>query len=169
MAKRQLTIALSWLPVCAYTLLIWILSSQSVTIELIDSVPLRDKGVHFLEYGALGFFMAHALQMSWPRQRLRFVAAGWLSLGLGLVDELHQAYVPGRSGDAADLLADALGIGSSVLAYLLLSRLYGRRAARLVEARGSARERSVEARGSARERSVEARGTTHEPENVSPP
>jgi VanZ family protein len=128
--NRPLAIGLSWLPVCAYTLLIWVLSSQTVTIELIESMPMQDKGVHFLEYGALGFLMAHAAHVSWPKRRYKFLAAGWLSLGLGLTDELHQLYVPGRSGDAADLIADALGISVAVLGYALISRLYLRRQAR---------------------------------------
>jgi VanZ family protein len=134
--KRQLAITLSWLPVCAYTLLIWVLSSQSVTLELLQDVPLQDKGVHFVEYGALGFFMAHAVHMSWPTRRLRFVAAGWLSLGLGLVDELHQVYVPSRSGDSLDLVADALGIAVALAAYFVGRKLYQRRLARSASLQG---------------------------------
>lgn len=130
-ALRPSLIGLSWLPVCAYTLLIWMLSSQALTIALIESVPLQDKGVHFLEYGALGFFMAHAAHVSWPGRPRRYLIAAWLSLGLGLVDELHQVYVPGRSGDAADLAADALGIMLAVLVYSLVRQLLGRRRARL--------------------------------------
>jgi len=35
-----------------------------------------------------------------------------------LLDEIHQAYVPGRVADALDLLADSLGGLAGTLAYL---------------------------------------------------
>lgn len=116
----------AWLPVALYTSLIWFLSSQVLSIQLIEDIPLRDKGVHFLEYGALGFLMAHAVQVTWPDRVLRYVAALWLTVGLGLVDELHQVYVPGRSGDANDLIADFVGALVATFGYAGLRRLFGR-------------------------------------------
>lgn len=41
-------------------------------------------------------------------------------LAIGLLDELHQVGIPGRSADVADLVADAVGI--CVAFYLLRSR-----------------------------------------------
>jgi VanZ family protein len=41
-------------------------------------------------------------------------------LSIGLLDEMHQAGIPGRSADLSDLVADALGIG--IAFYLLRSR-----------------------------------------------
>jgi len=41
-------------------------------------------------------------------------------LAIGLLDELHQAGIPGRSADVSDLVADAVGIG--IAFYLLRSR-----------------------------------------------
>lgn len=129
LARSARRAALAWLPVCAYTLLIWYLSSQSLDFRLIEEVPLRDKGVHFVEYGVLGFLMAHAAHVTWPARPRRYYAAVWLSLALGLIDELHQFYVPGRSADAADLLADAIGISLATLLYAGLSRWLAYRAA----------------------------------------
>jgi hypothetical protein len=121
---------LSWLPVVAYTALIWVLSSRSLDIRL-DAFPFRDKGVHFCEYGLLAFLMSHAVRITWPRARRGFLAAFWLTVSLGLTDELHQAYVPGRSADGFDLLADALGAFSAIALYAFLRSLLRRRRATL--------------------------------------
>jgi VanZ like family len=110
---------LSWLPVCAYTGLIWFLSSRAFDVRL-DYFPLRDKGVHFVEYGTLAFLIAHAVRVTWPSARHSFAAAVWLTVGLGLTDELHQSYVPGRMADPLDLLADALGALFAVSLYFAL-------------------------------------------------
>jgi hypothetical protein len=114
---------LSWLPVVTYTGLIWYLSSQTFDIPL-HRVPFRDKGVHFLEYGLLAFMMTHAVRVTWPRARFGLTAAWWLTASLGLTDELHQAYVPGRSADIYDLVADALGAVAAITLYCLLGALW---------------------------------------------
>jgi VanZ family protein len=46
----------------------------------------------------------------------------------GLSDEVHQYFVPFRTADPLDLLADALGGALGVLFYQALSRLTGSRA-----------------------------------------
>jgi VanZ family protein len=126
-ARRALRVVAAWLLVCAYTGLIWWLSSQSLSIKLIEEVPLRDKGVHFLEYGALGALMAHAVHVTWPWHRLRYLAALWLTCGCGLMDEFHQVYVPGRSGDLGDLVADLAGASLATLICALVVRVSARR------------------------------------------
>lgn len=125
--RRALGVVCAWLLVCAYTGLIWWLSAQNIAFKAIESVPLQDKGVHFLEYSLLGLLMAHAVRVSWPRRPLGYLAAFWLTCGLGLVDELHQVYVPGRMGDGRDLVADAIGAAVATLVYALLASLAARR------------------------------------------
>ncbi|HJK90044.1 MAG TPA: VanZ family protein [Polyangiaceae bacterium LLY-WYZ-15_(1-7)] len=100
-----------WLPAFAYMALIFAVSSIAVVAPMIDSFPLKDKGVHFLEYAVLGFLCAHAALRTWPdRAPLRTLALGaFLATAWGLSDELHQAFVPGRSAEVADLVADAIG------------------------------------------------------------
>jgi len=48
------------------------------------------------------------------------LALAALVLSIGLLDELHQVALPGRSADPGDLLADACGIG--VAFFLLRAR-----------------------------------------------
>ncbi|MDB4975828.1 MAG: hypothetical protein JWN48_4169 [Myxococcaceae bacterium] len=122
-------ILLAWLPVLAYTLLIWWLSSQQLDFAFMERVPMQDKGVHFLEYGTLSFFTLHALSVTWPVRRFStVVAATIITMGLGLLDELHQSFVPGRSSDVLDLLADV--IGAAIAAMVYKAMLYGFRALR---------------------------------------
>jgi len=100
----------AWAPAVLYMALIWTLSSFSFDAP-IEHVPLRDKGVHFVEYGVLGLLVAHACLATWPRHHvLRPAALAVLITVLwGWLDEIHQAFVPGRSSDALDLVADTAG------------------------------------------------------------
>ncbi len=104
-------VLIAWGPALLYMALIFVISSMRVDTPVIDAFPLRDKGIHFVEYAVLGFFCAHATLRLWPEKQLRrtltlgaFVAAAW-----GLSDELHQALVPYRYAEVGDLVADALG------------------------------------------------------------
>ncbi len=110
-ASEVRRVVLAWLPAIAYMALIWTVSSFSIVPLPIDRVPMRDKGVHFLEYGALGLLVGHAvLRTAQTPSRLRatiatiLVCASW-----GMLDEIHQVFVPGRSGDLLDFVADLLG------------------------------------------------------------
>lgn len=100
--------------------LIWVLSSMS-SVPSFDDVPFRDKGIHFMEYGVLAAFLVHALQGTWPgwARPGHYFAAALAAVVWGLSDEIHQAFVPGRSSDAKDVLADAIGAVLGAGVYLL--------------------------------------------------
>ena len=79
----------------------------------VDVPPLFfgwDKLVHALVFGILGFFALGAMNGAVNRQR---VSQPWLAGGLviayGMLDEFHQYFVPGRSPDIYDVMADAVG------------------------------------------------------------
>lgn len=118
----------AWAPAVFYMALIWTLSSFSFDAP-IEHVPLRDKGVHFVEYGVLGFLLAHACLATWPRHHvLRTAALAVLITVLwGWLDEIHQAFVPGRSCDALDLVADTAGALVGAAARTAVQRLRARR------------------------------------------
>lgn len=102
-------------------LLIWGLSSIPHPFPL-ERVPFQDKGAHFVEYGVLAALMAHAFNGTWPAMRAwSLFALAWpATVFWGLLDEIHQAYVPGRVADAVDLAADAFGGFIGVVAYLVV-------------------------------------------------
>lgn len=113
----------AWGPAVAYMLLIWALSSISTQLHF-ELVPFQDKGVHFLEYGMLAALLAHAMRNTWPAWRTLsvFALAVLFTVLWGLIDEIHQAYVPGRSSDVRDVFADALGGTAGAIIYALASR-----------------------------------------------
>lgn len=76
-----------------------------------------DKANHALAFAT----MALVAWRGWPAQGFARVAAALL--GYGVLIELVQAFVPGRSSEAADVLADAAGL----LIAWALSRLFRRR------------------------------------------
>ena len=107
----------AWLLPALYMAGIFFLSSFDWDVTIPESIPWRDKGVHFCEYLGLGFLCAHAARQSWPRRPLaRILALGALiATAWGFGDEIHQAFVPGRSADFADVVADFLGASSGAL------------------------------------------------------
>jgi len=119
--NRSGRIVLAWAPAFLYMALIWVMSSLSHPSFPVDSFPLADKGVHFVEYGVLGLLVAYATRRSFPgRHALRLAAVAMLvATGWGALDELHQAFVPARSADALDVLADAIGASAGVTLHLM--------------------------------------------------
>jgi len=78
-----------------------------------------DKLLHFLVYALLSAMILRALRRHYEDNR--FAPAMMLSIGLsvlyGISDEFHQSFVPSRSADSADVLADLLGSISGVFLY----------------------------------------------------
>jgi VanZ family protein len=109
----------AWLPAVGWAALIFALSSRP-TLP-VDLHLGRDKIAHFAAYAVLGFFLARARQAS----GLSAVAAALLGVAYAASDEWHQSFVPGRSAEVADWLADALGVVAGLFLY---QRLPGRRA-----------------------------------------
>lgn len=72
-----------------------------------------DKFAHFLVFGLL----ANLIQRSLPESRYRtFLAIGIVSL-LGISDEWHQSFTPGRSVEFADWLCDTAGASLAAILY----------------------------------------------------
>lgn len=117
-------VVLAWLPALMYMALIWLLSSGPVSLP-IESLPFKDKGAHVAEYGMLAVLNAHAIRRSWLRfglLRVLFFAV-LLTFAWGYLDEVHQAFVPGRNSDAADLLADTIGACAGAICFAIVLRL----------------------------------------------
>jgi VanZ family protein len=94
-----------FLPTVAWAGLIFFLSSRE---HLPDVLPLpgSDKLAHAFVYGVLAAWILFGA--SGPTGSRAYAAAGVASL-YGVTDELHQYFVPGRSTDVLDWLADTVG------------------------------------------------------------
>ena len=98
-----------------------------------SAVPrvLSDKVLHLGTYAALGLTVYRALADA-RFERLtpgRAVAAVFFCILYGVSDEFHQSFVPGRTPDAMDLVADGVGAAIGVGALTLLKAAWGRRSA----------------------------------------
>jgi hypothetical protein len=110
-----MALAIFWAGVIFY------LSSKS-SLPTPALFPGQDKLFHLIAFGMLAFFSLGAMRPATSGYRGRQV---WLTVGLvalyGLLDEFHQYYVPGRSVEVYDALADACGglLGAWGMYYLM--------------------------------------------------
>ena len=98
-----------WGPAWATMVLIFVLSS----ISGLGPIPGGgDDGVaHVLQYAVLAALLLRGLAGArWRGVRVRAAALAVLLATLyGVTDEAHQWFVPGRTAEVTDLVADALG------------------------------------------------------------
>jgi VanZ family protein len=119
-------IARRWAPSILWTVVIFTFTS----IPDPDVGGLRiaglDKAIHATLYAVLAVLSARALRTARPGDRLpRAPALLALLLGilvLAAVDEWHQQFIPGRSMELLDWLADGLGAVGGLLAFVLNRR-----------------------------------------------
>jgi VanZ family protein len=111
--------ALPFLPAALYYGLIYFLSSRRLNLDV--PLPNADKLAHGAAYGLLGFLLAFGFF-----KRLRLSIKTKLGLviltgvGLGILDEIHQIFVPGRTPDPLDAAADALGVALGLFLFRLI-------------------------------------------------
>ncbi|MBU1191454.1 MAG: VanZ family protein [Gammaproteobacteria bacterium] len=99
----------SLLLTCCWIAAIYHLSSQSdINFEI--SFAAKDKLFHMAAYGLLGVFILGIMRPNPTGYSYNQVALATLMATVyGITDEWHQSYVPGRSADPLDLVADFLG------------------------------------------------------------
>ena len=103
-----------WAPVVAFMALIFAVSAMSAPPAPSN---VGDKTLQFLAYGVLAALSLRATSggrlagLSAPS-----ALAAWLvAVCYGVTDEFHQRFVPGRSPDPADVMADAAGAALAVV------------------------------------------------------
>lgn len=100
----------AWGPALLYMTGIFVASARP-TISL-PRLEQSDKVLHFAAYAGLGTTLAYAGAQS-ALGPLPLIAIGSL---YGASDEIHQSFVPGRTPDPLDWVADTLGAIAGVLA-----------------------------------------------------
>ena len=115
-----------WLPALAVMVVVFVLSSQSglrVSEDPVVERPIR-ASAHMFAFATLAACLLFALARG-GRPRLRDVAIAFaLTVLYGASDELHQSFVPDRSGRIADVLVDTVGatIGLAITWFVLAWR-----------------------------------------------
>ena len=113
---REKRVFLLYIPLLVYWIILFILTSIPV-----DQVPkffgTQDKIEHFAAYFLLSILLC--LTLHFQRKNLQLSSRALLITFLivifyGVIDELHQLFVPGRSGDILDWLADSIGGGLGI-------------------------------------------------------
>ena len=103
-----------WLPVLAYSLLIFVLSGMSR-----PPLPAGVQGniLHYPEFALLAFLLARAFhgERTGPPLPKHILWTFVLAVAFGATDEFHQAFVPDRVPDVRDWLNDGIGSAAGLL------------------------------------------------------
>ena len=119
-----------WGPAVLMMAVLFAASSASDT----SAVPpvFTDTILHVGAYAALGLtvFRAFADARFERMTPLRALAAVLFCILYGVSDEFHQSFVPGRTPDVKDLVADGVGAAAGAGALLLLKAVWRRKSTR---------------------------------------
>ena len=112
-----------WLPVLAYLTVIFALSSRPYLQPPVHFL-YADKVLHVGEYLVLGLLLVRALRATLRVSRPLFAAM--IAIGLvvivGVSDEFLQSFIPGRTSDVFDVMADVLGGAIAQIVYVTFVR-----------------------------------------------
>lgn len=100
--------------------IIWagvIFGLSSVPGSPLPPLPYIDKVAHLIEYGILGYLIARVFFRLNPKVKVKRLILFSLLIGgiYGMSDEVHQLFVPLRSFDLIDWLADLIGVTLGVM------------------------------------------------------
>ncbi len=122
MKFQQLRVT-SALLACCWIATIYYLSSLS-GLDIGIDFAAKDKLFHMATYGLLGLFILGTMRLSTMGYSYNQVTlATLIATAYGITDEWHQSYVPGRTSDPLDLVADCIG----ALLVTLAARAFMRR------------------------------------------
>ena len=111
-----------WALVGLYLAAIFVLSAQP-SAAIPGSFHGLDKWLHGMAYGLLAAVWCRALA-AWPLQGRPTSAIAAVAVLLaalyGISDEVHQAFVPMRTADLWDWIADGIGAGLGAAAWTVL-------------------------------------------------
>lgn len=104
-----------WGPAVAMMVVIFIISSTSNPPPT-TSIGIPDVGAHAVAYCVLGMFVLRGFAVAqWDGvTKVTALVAFVLTVGYGISDEWHQSFVPGRTSEVRDIVADAIGAAIGV-------------------------------------------------------
>ena len=112
-----------WFPVILYCCMIFGVSTIPGN-QVPQTISVSDKLMHMTLYAGLSALFARAVAFNshkpWPFL-IWLLSLAFVSF-YGITDEFHQSYVPGRSSDIQDWMADLIGGGIGAALYLLWLR-----------------------------------------------
>jgi VanZ family protein len=118
-------ILLVYLPLIFYWILLFTLTS--LPTDSVPSVGVNDKLEHLLAYFGLSFLLYLTLLFQKKSIMLKKYAVLFTFLVIfayGIMDEVHQLLIPGRSCELLDFLADMLGGIVGIIVLKILIKFY---------------------------------------------
>lgn len=97
-----------------------IITYLHVTINVDLLHFLIRKSAHFIAYFILGILIIRTLQIG-RKINVRFIVLAF-SIGVlyAISDELHQLFIPGRSGEFRDVIIDSVGASLGIIFYIMI-------------------------------------------------
>ncbi len=80
------------------------------------------KTAHVAAYAVLGFLSIHAFTVSGMKKSAFYALL--LSIFYAVTDEVHQLFIPGRSGEVSDVLLDTAGALIGIGLYIICRKVY---------------------------------------------
>lgn len=123
--KRELI----FIPLWIYWAILLILTSLPST-TFIDTFRFSDKIKHFGAYAILGILLSLAsyFQSKWEKlSKYYWGGAVIIASVYGMLDEIHQMFIPNRSAELLDWIADFTGafLGSLII-YIFIKKVHSR-------------------------------------------
>ncbi len=116
---------LVYLPLIVYWIVLF--TATSIPEESVPSFGVGDKVNHFSAYFILSILLYLTLSFQEKSVFVRSNAVlltALIILLYGVLDELHQMFIPGRSAELLDWLADAVGAICGILVISLLLKKF---------------------------------------------
>ena len=118
-------VVLVYLPLIFYWILLFTLTS--LPSQSVPAVGVNDKVEHMLAYFGLSFLMYLALLFQKKSSLLKnnaLIFTLLFVLAYGILDEVHQLLIPGRSCELFDFMADMLGGIIGIIVVKILIHFY---------------------------------------------
>lgn len=84
------------------------------------------KTAHVTEYAVLGFLLAQAFMEDKAKLLFRIIMPWCIGALYAATDEIHQLFIPGRSGQISDVLLDSVGVLIGVMVVNIWDKLKSR-------------------------------------------
>ena len=117
---------LSKLPLLMASTGIFYCSSLPQPPFILTSFQWQDKVMHFFAYLAYGICIALAIHVHWRiSHKKKLVLMGVIGCVYALSDEFHQSFVPGRTSEFGDIIADWIGVCTAIFLYRQFIKRFG--------------------------------------------
>ncbi len=124
MTLRKKYLKVTWSITGIWAFIVLILSTVPASAFPQTEISYMDKAFHFGEFIVLALLMTHAFKYAKVSLAENSLFTLILAGGYGILMELTQLYVPGRSASIYDIMADLAGVAVGVLIAKVV--LYGR-------------------------------------------